>query len=79
VPSFESRRLHGQSNLNTWRDGIRVLRALLVERLDRRGTGHLPARRPATDRNISPPQPASEIAEHTSVDQVSDVPVLNSA
>jgi glycosyltransferase involved in cell wall biosynthesis len=45
VPSFESRRRHGQSNLNTWRDGFRVLRALLVERLNRRGTRHLVARR----------------------------------
>jgi glycosyltransferase involved in cell wall biosynthesis len=32
VPSFEFPRIHGQSNLNTWRDGFRVLRALLVER-----------------------------------------------
>jgi glycosyltransferase involved in cell wall biosynthesis len=34
VPSFEFPRIHGQSNLNTWRDGFRVLRALLVERLN---------------------------------------------
>jgi glycosyltransferase involved in cell wall biosynthesis len=34
VPSFEFPRLHGQSNLNTWRDGLRVLRALLVERVN---------------------------------------------
>jgi glycosyltransferase involved in cell wall biosynthesis len=32
VPSFEFPRIHGQSNLNTWRDGFRVLWALLVER-----------------------------------------------
>ena len=37
VPSFEFERLHGQSNLNTWRDGCRVLRALVVERCNRRG------------------------------------------
>lgn len=32
VPSFEEPRIHGESNLNTWRDGLRVLRALVVER-----------------------------------------------
>ncbi len=37
VPSFEHRRLHGLSNLHTWRDGGRVLRALLVERLNHKG------------------------------------------
>jgi len=74
VPSFESRRRHGQSNLHTWRDGFRVLRALVVERFNRRGTGHVPARRRATDWSIPQPQPASEIAERTAVDRVSDVP-----
>lgn len=37
VPSFEFDRLHGDSNLNTWRDGLRVLRALFVERVNRLG------------------------------------------
>ena len=32
VPSFEALRRHGESNLNTWRDGTRVLRTLLRER-----------------------------------------------
>lgn len=32
VPSFEARRVHGVSNLRTFRDGWRVLRTLLVER-----------------------------------------------
>lgn len=32
VASFESRRLHGMSNLNAWRDGWRVLRVILAER-----------------------------------------------
>lgn len=32
VPSFESERLHGDSNLSAWRDGRRVLRTLLSER-----------------------------------------------
>ena len=35
VPSFEHPRLHGESNLNTFRDGVRVLRALVIERLHR--------------------------------------------
>ena len=33
VPSFEANRLHGQSNLNARRDGIRVLRTIVAERL----------------------------------------------
>ena len=37
VPSFEHRRVHGESNLNTWRDGARVLRALVVERFTATG------------------------------------------
>jgi hypothetical protein len=40
VPSYEFDRIHGTSNLNTWRDGTRVLRALLVERLNRKGRAH---------------------------------------
>lgn len=36
VPSFEHPRLHGASNLNTFRDGWRVLRTLLRERTRRR-------------------------------------------
>lgn len=35
VPSFESPRLHGTSNLRTIRDGFRVLRTILVERFGR--------------------------------------------
>ncbi|SDC39306.1 Glycosyltransferase involved in cell wall bisynthesis [Geodermatophilus telluris] len=51
VPSYEHPRLHGTSNLNTWRDGLRVLRALVVERCNGRGravlaeVGHLTPRR----------------------------------
>ncbi|MGY5882411.1 glycosyltransferase family 2 protein [Modestobacter lacusdianchii] len=37
VPSYEYDRRFGTSNLNTWRDGLRVLRALIIERLN--GTG----------------------------------------
>ncbi len=37
VPSFERRRIHGESNLNALRDGGRVLRTILRERLSRVG------------------------------------------
>ncbi len=33
VPSYEQERIHGLSNLNAWRDGTRVLRTILSERL----------------------------------------------
>jgi glycosyltransferase involved in cell wall biosynthesis len=35
VPSFEHRRIHGESNLNTFRDGWRILQTIIRER--RRG------------------------------------------
>ena len=35
VPSFERDRIHGESNLNTFRDGGRILRTILRERLRR--------------------------------------------
>ena len=40
VPSYERRRIHGESNLRTFRDGGRVLRTILRERvrMPRRGT-----------------------------------------
>ena len=45
VPSYERARLHGTSNLNTWRDGWRVLRAILRERRTPRvGPGGEPIR-----------------------------------
>jgi glycosyl transferase family 2 len=31
VPSFEAERIHGQSHLNTFRDGFRVLRTMITE------------------------------------------------
>ncbi len=36
VPSFEHDRIHGQSNLRTFRDGLRVLRTIARERARRR-------------------------------------------
>jgi len=35
VPSFERDRIHGESNLNTFRDGGRVLRTIIRERIRR--------------------------------------------
>jgi glycosyltransferase involved in cell wall biosynthesis len=35
VPSFEYRRIHGQSNLRTFRDGWRVLRTIITERVSK--------------------------------------------
>jgi glycosyltransferase involved in cell wall biosynthesis len=35
VPSFERDRIHGESNLNTFRDGFRVLRTIMRERFRR--------------------------------------------
>jgi hypothetical protein len=42
VPSFERERIHGQSNLRTFRDGSRVLRTIIRER-----TRRVPRRRAA--------------------------------
>jgi hypothetical protein len=33
VPSYEQERIHGLSNLNAWKDGKRVLKAIMSERL----------------------------------------------
>ncbi len=44
VPSFVLARLHGESKLNTWRDGFRVLRAVVSERFRRTPVTPRPAR-----------------------------------
>jgi glycosyltransferase involved in cell wall biosynthesis len=79
VPSYESRRLHGRSNLRTWRDGARVLRALLIERLNRRGTRHVVSRTWAGGLDISPPPrpPADLFQGPDPAHQVTDVQKLN--
>ncbi|MDQ2780916.1 MAG: glycosyltransferase family 2 protein, partial [Actinomycetota bacterium] len=46
VPSVELERIHGESNLNTWRDGFRVLRTIFTERL---GRGRAPRVVPSAD------------------------------
>jgi glycosyltransferase involved in cell wall biosynthesis len=53
VPSFEFERIFGNSNLNTWRDGFRVLRALGVERVNGRGRT-VCVRRPAAVAAVAP-------------------------
>jgi glycosyltransferase involved in cell wall biosynthesis len=53
VPSFEYDRIHGSSNLNTFRDGWRVLRTIVRERLRR-----APAAAPEAEVTaLSPPVP----------------------
>ena len=69
VPSFEHPRVHGESNLNTWRDGTRVLRALLVERVNgkaRRGTVRRPERAAAPVDEVQEPNvvaPATSLGD----------------
>jgi glycosyltransferase involved in cell wall biosynthesis len=52
VPSFERERLHGQSNLRTFRDGARVLRTILAERFLRRSPPRDAPRPLLADRNL---------------------------
>jgi glycosyltransferase involved in cell wall biosynthesis len=63
VPSYEHQRVYGVSNLDTWRDGGRVLRALLVERVNGKG------RRPAHVflENVAADPPAYWAGEHLAV------------
>jgi hypothetical protein len=62
VPSFESPRLHGESNLRTFRDGWRVLTAIFRERRPRGvALAQLePVPAPAVD--IAPVQPLQQVA-----------------
>jgi hypothetical protein len=69
VPSFESPRAFGDSNLNTWRDGTRVLKTLLRHRVKRTvppltvaapetGLSLVPAPAPEVGMSMSaPPEP----------------------
>lgn len=60
VPSFESPRVHGVSNLNSFRDGMRVLRTILAERRqsrrvkDRRADDRTAATQTQPDVNAGP-------------------------
>jgi glycosyltransferase involved in cell wall biosynthesis len=51
VPSFEHSRIHGVSNLNSFRDGRRVLRTILAER--HRALREIPAVQPLYDSTSS--------------------------
>jgi hypothetical protein len=70
VPSFESPRLYGQSNLRTFRDGWRVLTAIFRER--RSGAVAFAQLEPAP----APGPPLSDIAPVQSLPQVATVPAL---
>jgi glycosyltransferase involved in cell wall biosynthesis len=54
VPSYEHPRRYGESNLNTCRDGLRVLRTIMRERLAGRRRGERPLRRQAVGQ-VTPP------------------------
>jgi len=59
VPSFESPRAYGESNLRTWRDGTRVLRTVLRHRCSRQ------APPPAS---AVAPEPAVMVAAETAIE-----------
>jgi glycosyltransferase involved in cell wall biosynthesis len=71
VPSFESPRLHGASNLRTFRDGWRVLTAIFRER--RSGAVALAQLEPGP---APPVPPLPDIAPVQSLQQVATVPAL---
>jgi glycosyltransferase involved in cell wall biosynthesis len=66
VPSYEHPRLHGTSNLNTWRDGFRVLRALLVERVNGRGRAVLADVDPLRPRQVETAGRGDDVAADAS-------------
>ena len=74
VPSFEFERQFGSSNLNTWRDGLRVLRALAIERVNGTGARQAAAIRRMPTAVTSAPAPTAVPAPRTSADVV--VPAL---
>ena len=66
VPSFESPRAYGESNLNTWRDGTRVLRTLLYHRLTRRDPK--PALVAKPEPTVSTPDPVVMVASEAVIE-----------
>jgi glycosyltransferase involved in cell wall biosynthesis len=69
VPTFEAERIHGHTNLNTFRDGFRVLRTILAERNAFRDTT-LPVPRPRR----GPLQPAALVGAQAPTDAPSAPP-----
>lgn len=67
VSSFEASRIHGESNLNTFRDGMRVLRTIRREFTDLRRTKRRSAGRRAGQRYGRDPQKVA----HTPVERAS--------
>jgi hypothetical protein len=57
VPSYEADRLHGQSNLKTFRDGFRVLKTILGEARRRRAIQD--QRRPVDEKKAPEPETAA--------------------
>jgi glycosyltransferase involved in cell wall biosynthesis len=53
IPSFESPRRSGESNLSAWRDGRRVLRTLLRERFELAGPTRAPVPDVAFDAHVA--------------------------
>jgi glycosyltransferase involved in cell wall biosynthesis len=61
VPSYEYVRRTGESNLNTFRDGFRVLRTIVTERLD--GRRYAPARTVAAPNRLVVADPIAALAD----------------
>jgi glycosyltransferase involved in cell wall biosynthesis len=62
VPSFEANRIHGTSNLNTWRDGWRVLRKIMSEFVEHRiKRSTLPPEAPLVKEDVDPLIPAMKL------------------
>jgi len=74
VPSVEYERLHGESKLNTVRDGLRVLRVIVAERLRLRSAGRADADgwQPAFDELPLPGSNAGENPEAAATLTASD-------
>jgi glycosyltransferase involved in cell wall biosynthesis len=62
VPSFELERIYGESNLNTWRDGTRVLRAAITERFRRAAVVEHPVLSVSPVHVMDAPEPAAATA-----------------
>ena len=67
VPSFEYQRIHGASNLNTFKDGWRVLKTIVRER-SRNVASPLQSRRPATWSNPITPIPGAVVQSYQFAD-----------